>query len=75
MPEYRLKTPALARKVIGPVSYTHLRRSEVKTALLYLLRPHAVGQISAVTLVPALLPTVRAHADIVLHDFYIQNSH
>ena len=41
------------------------RRSEVRTALLYLLRPHAVGQISDVTLVPAPLPTVRAHEDIV----------
>ena len=48
---------------------------EEGAAGLHLLSLHAVGQIAAVTLVPALEPAVVAHTDIVLYDLYIQNAH
>src|SRR5699024_4414522 len=41
----------------------------------HLLVLHAIGQVAAVALVPALQPAVGAHTDITLDDLNIQNAH
>ena len=48
---------------------------KIGAALLHLFRAHAIGQIAAVALVPALVPAVAAQADVILQDFTISNCH
>src|SRR5699024_2455719 len=50
-------------------------RFEIGAALLHFLGAHAVGKVAAVTLVPALFPSVAAHAYVILHHFNISNCH
>ena len=48
---------------------------EIGAALLHFLGAHAVGEVAAVALVPALVPAVAAHADVMVHHFNIGNCH
>ena len=49
--------------------------AEVGTALRDFLVLHAVGEVAAVALVPALIPAVGAHADVAFDDVQIENAH
>ena len=49
--------------------------AEVGAALRDFLVLHAVGEVAAVALVPALIPAVGAHADVAFDDVQIENAH
>ena len=50
-------------------------RAEIGTGLLYFLRLHAIGKVSAVAFVPALGDSILGQANISLYDLNIQNTH
>ena len=68
----------LARQIVRLHAHVHpfagLRVKE-GTALGHFLFLHAVGQVAAVALVPALQPAIVAHPHKAFYDFNIQNTH
>ena len=57
--------------VDGGADGLELLRLEVLLYQLYLFRLHTVGQVTSVTLVPSLLPSVICHSDKSLYKFCI----
>ena len=68
----------LPRQIIGLHAHVHpfagLRVKE-EAALCHFLFLHAVGQVAAVALVPALQPAIVAHPHKTFDDINIQNTH
>jgi len=68
----------LTRQIIGLHAHVHpfagLRVKE-EAALCHFLFLHAVGQVAAVALVPALQPAIVAHPHKAFYDLNIQNTH
>ena len=68
----------LAREVVRLNAHVHPFAgggAEVGAALRDFLVLHAVGEVAAVALVPALIPAVGAHADVAFDDVQIENAH